>query len=80
MIYISEYKTDEYSDGNSMEAICSRGDLAKKPYTGGCIDTKISDYHMAMNMTSVAQSGPTYQVYMYMYACNAMLLLHVYTI
>ena len=45
-----------------MEAICSRGDLATPPSTGGCIDTKISDYSMAMNMTSIAQSGPTYQV------------------
>ena len=45
-----------------MEAICSRGDLSESPSTSGCIDTKISDYKMAMEMTSVAESGPTHQV------------------
>jgi hypothetical protein len=57
----NDYKDDPYSKGSPMNAICSRGDLESTPSLGGCYDTKVTDYEMAMQMTSLAISGPTYQ-------------------
>ncbi|XP_078610186.1 phospholipase B-like 1 [Branchiostoma floridae x Branchiostoma japonicum] len=56
----NDYLHDPYSKGNPCSAICCRKDLAKvgaKP--DGCYDTKVSDYHMARNLTSFAINGPT---------------------
>lgn len=42
-----DYKNDPYSEGNPMNAICSRGDLQEKPSTSGCVDTKVSVVSMS---------------------------------
>lgn len=57
----NDYKHDPYSEGNPLYAICSRGDLAEPPSAFGCTDTKVTDYHMAGNLTAYAESGPTHQ-------------------
>lgn len=38
----NDYKNDNYSLGNPMNAICSRPDLQNPPRAGGCFDTKVS--------------------------------------
>ena len=38
----NDFHNDPYSHGNPFNAICSRGDLANPPHTGGCYDTKVS--------------------------------------
>lgn len=73
-----EYKTDPYSDNSPLDAICSRGDLASPPESGGCTDSKVlytitipinthctsqvTDYLMAKNLTAYIRNGPTHQV------------------
>ena len=47
-----DFKQDPYSEGNPANAICSRGDLAQKPYPGGCIDTKVRPSFTCMGETS----------------------------
>ena len=37
----NDYKSDSYSLGSPMNAICSRGDLMDPPEAGGCYDTKV---------------------------------------
>ena len=41
-IYSADYKEDPYSEGDSCNAICCRGDLrGKDPGPFGCYDTKV---------------------------------------
>eukprot|EP00731_Ephydatia_muelleri_P001270 Em0001g1270a len=56
----NDYLHDPYSEGNPMKSICSRGDLQTKPSPGGCIDTKVTSYELALALTSWAQNGPTH--------------------
>ncbi|XP_052791309.1 phospholipase B-like 1 isoform X2 [Mya arenaria] len=56
----NDYKEDPYSEGDSCNAICCRGDLRQTssgPF--GCYDTKVSNYAMAMNMQADIINGPT---------------------
>ena len=40
----TDYKHDPFSEGNPCNAICCRGELrTKRPYVGGCIDTKVRE-------------------------------------
>ncbi|XP_065910196.1 phospholipase B-like 1 [Dysidea avara] len=58
----NEYKTDIYSEGSPAGAICSRMDLISgDPQSGGCTDTKVTDYNMAKSMTAFIRNGPTHQ-------------------
>ena len=45
-----------------MNSICSRGDLLPKPEYGGCYDSKVTHYSMAMQQMAHACNGPTHQV------------------
>ena len=43
VFFLSEYKTDPYSEGNACNTICCRGDLLTKgAKPDGCYDTKVS--------------------------------------
>ncbi|XP_053393318.1 phospholipase-B 81-like [Mercenaria mercenaria] len=56
----NDYKKDPYSEGDSCNAICCRGDLRKgSPGPFGCYDTKVSNYKMALEMTADIINGPT---------------------
>lgn len=59
----NNYKTDPYSEGTPTKAICARGDLVGgshlTPSTGGCYDTKVTDYVSALQMISEVVNGPT---------------------
>ncbi|XP_006821648.1 phospholipase B-like 1, partial [Saccoglossus kowalevskii] len=56
----NDYLHDPYSEMNSCNTICCRGDLnIKNPRAQGCYDTKVSDFFMAKQLTSEAISGPT---------------------
>lgn len=58
----NDYQHDPYSKGNPMNTICSRSDLEKHPtYFGGCTDTKVTSYEMALQLATLAVNGPTYQ-------------------
>ncbi|KAK3089734.1 hypothetical protein FSP39_006039 [Pinctada imbricata] len=56
----NDYKNDPYSEGDSCNAICCRGDL-KHPKAGpfGCYDTKVSNYSMALSFQADIINGPT---------------------
>ncbi|XP_076075549.1 phospholipase B-like 1 [Mytilus galloprovincialis] len=56
----NDYENDPYSEGDSCNAICCRGDLKKdNPRPDGCYDTKVSNLAMAMNFTADIINGPT---------------------
>lgn len=56
----NEYEDDPYSEGDSCNAICCRGDLRKSaPGPFGCYDTKVSNYKMALERTADIINGPT---------------------
>ncbi|KAJ8319226.1 hypothetical protein KUTeg_004317 [Tegillarca granosa] len=56
----ADYENDKYSEGDSCNAICCRGDLKHaKPGPFGCYDTKVADYEMALNFEANIISGPT---------------------
>ncbi|XP_077979884.1 phospholipase B-like 1 [Glandiceps talaboti] len=55
----NDYLHDEYSEMDSCKTICCRGDLMNKPQADGCYDTKLSDYHMARKLQSLAINGPS---------------------
>lgn len=56
----NDYENDKYSEGDSCNAICCRGDLKHaKPGPFGCYDTKVADYEMALNFEANIISGPT---------------------
>ncbi|KAL4240707.1 Phospholipase B-like 1 [Mactra antiquata] len=56
----NDYKEDPYSEGDSCNAICCRGDL-RILYSGpfGCYDTKVANYSMALQRTADIINGPT---------------------
>ena len=51
----------QYSHGDPYAAVCSRGDLAKHPVPKGCLDSKITNYQLALKRVSEAVVGPTAQ-------------------
>jgi len=57
----NNYQTDPYADGDPGNAICSRFDLEKSPYPGGCYDTKVTSMGLVSKMMSYAINGPTIQ-------------------
>ncbi|XP_032218792.1 phospholipase B-like 1 isoform X2 [Nematostella vectensis] len=58
----NDFQHDPYSQGNPMNAICSRGDLiADGPRASGCYDGKVTDFTMAQSLISHAINGPTHE-------------------
>ncbi|KAM9832407.1 phospholipase B-like 1 [Neosynchiropus ocellatus] len=58
----NNYKRDPYSKGHPCKTICCRNDLRQRnPRPGGCYDTKVTDYQMALQLASEAINGPTTQ-------------------
>ncbi|EDQ90028.1 uncharacterized protein MONBRDRAFT_20946 [Monosiga brevicollis MX1] len=56
----NDYKNDPYAKGDPYNAICSRGDLeSDSPSPGGCYDTKVTTYSMALKLQSQVINGPT---------------------
>jgi len=56
----NDYKHDPYSEGDSCNAICCRGDLrSQAPGPFGCYDTKVSNYKMAQALTADIINGPS---------------------
>ena len=50
-----DFKNDPYSEGNSCNTICCRGDLRKdNPSPSGCYDTKVCQN--ALNMGKCCES------------------------
>ncbi|KAK5611050.1 hypothetical protein CRENBAI_022623 [Crenichthys baileyi] len=62
MMRYNNYKRDPYSKGHPCKTICCRNDLRpRRPRPGGCYDTKVSDYQMALQLSAEAINGPTTQ-------------------
>uniref|UniRef100_A0A8B9K679 Phospholipase B-like n=1 Tax=Astyanax mexicanus TaxID=7994 RepID=A0A8B9K679_ASTMX len=63
--YIMRYndcKNDPYSKRHPCKTICCRNDLRlRRPFPGGCFDTKVTDYHMARKLVAEAVNSPTTQ-------------------
>ncbi|XP_029313008.1 phospholipase B-like 1 [Cottoperca gobio] len=58
----NNYKRDPYSKGHPCKTICCRNDLRpRRPRPGGCYDTKVTDYQMAVQLVAEAINGPTTQ-------------------
>ncbi|XP_054455427.1 phospholipase B-like 1 [Anoplopoma fimbria] len=58
----NNFKRDPYSKGHPCKTICCRNDLRpRRPRTGGCYDTKVTDYQMAVQLIAEAINGPTTQ-------------------
>ncbi|XP_045924422.1 phospholipase B-like 1 isoform X1 [Micropterus dolomieu] len=58
----NNYKKDPYSKGHPCKTICCRNDLRpRRPHPGGCYDTKVTDYQMAVHLVAEAVNGPTTQ-------------------
>ncbi|XP_060950424.1 phospholipase B-like 1 [Limanda limanda] len=58
----NNYKRDPYSRGHPCKTICCRNDLRPtRPRPGGCYDTKVTDYQMALQLVAEAINGPTTQ-------------------
>ncbi|XP_044034726.1 phospholipase B-like 1 isoform X1 [Siniperca chuatsi] len=58
----NNYKRDPYSKGHPCKTICCRNDLRpRRPRPGGCYDTKVTDYQMAVQLVAEAVNGPTTQ-------------------
>ncbi|KNC47957.1 uncharacterized protein AMSG_04191 [Thecamonas trahens ATCC 50062] len=55
----NDYKHDPLSNGNSMWAICSRGDLSASPNPGGCYDSKVAHLKDLDSLSMHFISGPT---------------------
>jgi len=56
----NDYKNDPYSEGDACNQVCCRGDLSdKSPKPDGCYDTKVSDYHMALQRSAWVINGPS---------------------
>ena len=56
----NNYTRDPYSEGNACDTICCRGDLlGSHASADGCYDSKTTDYHSALQLSSLAISGPT---------------------
>ncbi|MEQ2293402.1 hypothetical protein AMECASPLE_032970, partial [Ameca splendens] len=62
MMRYNNYKRDPYSKGHPCKTICCRNDLrTRRPCPGGCYDTKVSDYQMALQLSAETINGPTTQ-------------------
>ncbi|KAL3967401.1 Rho GTPase-activating protein 20 [Sarotherodon galilaeus] len=62
MMRYNNYKKDPYSKGHPCKTICCRNDLRpRRPRPGGCYDTKVTDYQMALQLVAEAINGPTTQ-------------------
>ncbi|XP_068162191.1 phospholipase B-like 1 [Antennarius striatus] len=58
----NNYRRDPYSKGHPCKTICCRNDLRpRRPRPGGCYDSKVTDYQMAVQLVSEAINGPTTQ-------------------
>ncbi|XP_030256661.1 phospholipase B-like 1 [Sparus aurata] len=58
----NNYKRDPYSKGHPCKTVCCRNDLRpRRPRPGGCYDTKVTDYQMAVHLAAEAINGPTTQ-------------------
>ncbi|KAH3863783.1 phospholipase B-like 1 [Dreissena polymorpha] len=56
----NDYTEDPYSEDDSCNTICCRGDLRESsPGPFGCYDTKVSSYAMATNLQADVINGPT---------------------
>ncbi|XP_061912178.1 phospholipase B-like 1 isoform X2 [Entelurus aequoreus] len=57
-----DYRRDPYAKGHPCKTICCRNDLRpRRPRPGGCYDTKVTDYQMALQLAAEAINGPTIQ-------------------
>ncbi|XP_041829845.1 phospholipase B-like 1 isoform X2 [Melanotaenia boesemani] len=62
MMRYNNYKRDPYSKGHPCKTICCRNDLRpRRPHPGGCYDSKVTDYQMALQLAAEAINGPTTQ-------------------
>ncbi|XP_029954719.1 phospholipase B-like 1 [Salarias fasciatus] len=62
MMRYNNYRRDPYSKGHPCKTICCRNDLRpRRPLPGGCYDTKVTDYQMALQLVAEAINGPTTQ-------------------
>uniref|UniRef100_A0A3P9HBF5 Phospholipase B-like n=1 Tax=Oryzias latipes TaxID=8090 RepID=A0A3P9HBF5_ORYLA len=62
MMRYNNYKRDPYSKGHPCKTICCRNDLRpRRSRPGGCYDTKVTDYQMALQLAAEAINGPTTQ-------------------
>ncbi|XP_015237849.1 PREDICTED: phospholipase B-like 1 [Cyprinodon variegatus] len=62
MMRYNNYKRDPYAKGHPCKTICCRNDLRpRRPRPGGCYDTKVTDYQMALQLSAEAINGPTTQ-------------------
>ncbi|KAL4658050.1 phospholipase B-like 1 [Arapaima gigas] len=58
----NNYKNDPYAKGSPCRTICCRNDLQEKnPRPGGCYDTKVTDFNLALQFKAEAINGPTTQ-------------------
>ncbi|KAF7649458.1 hypothetical protein LDENG_00141020 [Lucifuga dentata] len=58
----NNYRRDPYTKGHPCKTICCRNDLRpRRPRPGGCYDTKVTDYQMALQLVAKAINGPTTQ-------------------
>uniref|UniRef100_A0AAV2LRY3 Phospholipase B-like n=1 Tax=Knipowitschia caucasica TaxID=637954 RepID=A0AAV2LRY3_KNICA len=58
----NNYKRDPYTRGHPCKSICCRNDLRqRRPRPGGCYDTKVTDFQMALQLAVEAVNGPTTQ-------------------
>ncbi|XP_020500493.2 phospholipase B-like 1 [Labrus bergylta] len=56
----NNYKRDPYSKGHPCKTLCCRNDLRpRRPRPGGCYDTKVTNYQMAIKLVAEAINGPT---------------------
>ncbi|KAI3424367.1 hypothetical protein D9Q98_009920 [Chlorella vulgaris] len=56
----NRWKTDPFSEGHPICAVCGRGDLdPSNPVPRGCFDTKVTSYSLALKMQAEAVNGPT---------------------
>ena len=70
--HLVEYKTDVYSDGNPMDAICSRRDLSTPPHFSGCTDTKVGNCDQIYCITQYwipEVSWPSHNSYYFITLC-----------
>ncbi|XP_046361181.2 phospholipase B-like 1 isoform X2 [Haliotis rufescens] len=56
----NDYVHDPFSEDNACYAVCCRGDLVTPvPMAFGCIDTKVTDFNLALNSSASIINGPT---------------------
>jgi len=55
----NDYENDRISAGDSMSAICSRGDLSSRKQAFGCTDTKVTTASLFKQGIAYIQNGPT---------------------